>query len=127
MKVKVTNSGPCPRGVWALGFIKVVGVGASRELTLSEDDVEQIQKIDALSVEVIEGPATDEKADLFAKLKALGIEAGKNSSVKTLQDRLAEAEAKAKADAIAKLKEKGVEVGDDVALEELQAELAKHQ
>ncbi|AJQ46431.1 MULTISPECIES: hypothetical protein [Pseudomonas] len=66
-----------------------------------------------------------DKEVLFAKLKALGIEAGKNSSLKTLQERLIEAEAKAKEEAIAKLKEKGIDVGDDVTLEELQAELAK--
>lgn len=73
-------------------------------------------------------PAGDvDKGDLLAKLKALGIEAGKNSSLKTLQERLVEAEAKAKEEAIAKLKEKGIEVGDDVTLEELQAELAKYQ
>jgi len=68
----------------------------------------------------------EDKDELLAKLKALGIEAGKNSSVKTLQEKLAEAEAKAKEDIIAKLTEKGVAVGEDVTLEELQAELAKH-
>lgn len=78
---------------------------------------------------VVEGGETVElsKEELFAKLKALGIEAGKNSSQKTLQERLVEAEAKAKEEAIAKLKEKGIEVGDDVTLEELRSELAKQQ
>lgn len=61
MKVKVTNNGTCPRGVWALGVVKVVGIGASRELDLSDDDVEQLKKIDALSVEEIEAPAADKK------------------------------------------------------------------
>lgn len=77
---------------------------------------------------VVEGGEAVElsKEELFAKLKALGVEAGKNSSLKTLQERLVEAEAKAKEEAIAKLKEKGIDVGDDVTLEELQAELAKH-
>lgn len=77
---------------------------------------------------VIEGGEAVElsKDELFAKLKALGIEAGKNSSLKTLQERLAEAEDKAKADIIAQLTEKGVVVGEDATLEELQAELAKH-
>lgn len=78
---------------------------------------------------VVEGgePVELSREELFAKLKALGVEAGKNSSVKTLQEKLAEAEAKAKEDIIAKLAEKGVIVGDDVTLEELQAELAKLQ
>lgn len=68
-----------------------------------------------------------DKDDLLAKLKALGIDAGKNSGIESLQKRLAEAEAKAKEEAIAKLAEKGIQVGDDVTLEELQAELAKHE
>ncbi len=69
----------------------------------------------------------EDKDELLAKLKALGIDAGKNSGIESLQKRLAEAEAKAKEEAIAKLAEKGVVVGDDVTLEELQAELAKHE
>lgn len=78
---------------------------------------------------VVEGgePVELSKEELFAKLKALGIEAGKNSSLKSLQERLVEAEEKAKVDIIAKLTEKGVAVGEGVTLEELQAELAKHQ
>lgn len=77
---------------------------------------------------VVEGgePVELSKEELFAKLKALGVDAGKNSSVKTLQEKLAETEEKAKADIIAKLTEKGVAVGEGVTLEELQAELAKH-
>lgn len=77
---------------------------------------------------VVEGgePVELSKEELFAKLKALGIEAGKNSSLKSLQERLVEAEEKAKVDIIAKLTEKGVAVGEGVTLEELQAELAKH-
>lgn len=78
---------------------------------------------------VVEGGETVElsKEELFAKLKALGIDSGKNSGIESLQKRLAEAEAKAKEEAIAKLAEKGIQVGDDVTLEELQAELAKHE
>lgn len=77
---------------------------------------------------VVEGgePVELSKEELFAKLKALGIEAGKNSSLKSLQERLVEAEEKAKADIIAQLTEKGVAVGEDATLEELQAELTKH-
>lgn len=77
---------------------------------------------------VVEGgePVELSREELFAKLKEMGIEAGKNSSLKSLQERLAEAEEKAKADIIAKLTEKGVAVGEGVTLEELQAELAKH-
>lgn len=127
MKVIVINSGPCPRGIWALGVIKVVSIGAKRELSMTQGELDEAKKIEALSFELLEGAPADEKADLIAKLKALGIDVGGNARLETLQKRLAEAEAKAKADAIAKLKEKGVEVGDDVTLEELRAELAKHQ
>ncbi|WP_144938368.1 hypothetical protein [Pseudomonas alabamensis] len=126
MKVIVTNGGPCPRGIWALGVIKVVGTGAKRELALTQDELDEAKKIEALSFEVLEGAPADDKADLIAKLKALGIDVGGNAKVETLQKRLSEAEGKAKADAIAKLKDKGIQVGDDVTLEELQAELAKH-
>lgn len=68
-----------------------------------------------------------DKDELLAKLKALGVDAGKNSGIESLQKRLAEAEEKVKADIIAKLTEKGVAVGEGVTLEELQAELAKHE
>lgn len=85
MKVKVTNSGLCPRGIWALGAIKLIGIGASRELTLTEGDLEQAKKVEALSFEVVEASAADEKADLLAKLKALGIDASSNSKVETLR------------------------------------------
>lgn len=61
MKVKVTNNGTCPRGVWAFGAVKTIGVGASRELELSDGDVEQLKKIDVLSVEQFEAPAADKK------------------------------------------------------------------
>jgi len=78
--------------------------------------------------EASKAPSGDvDKDELIAKLKALGIDAGKNSGIESLQKRLTEAEAKAKEEAIAKLAEKGIQVGDDVTLEELQAELAKHE
>lgn len=133
MKVKVTNSGLCPRGIWALGAIKLIGIGASRELTLTEEDLEQAKKVEALSFEVVEAPAADEKADLLAKLKALGIDAAGNSKVETLRKKLEEAEAaKASADAdaalklevIAELKGLNVEVDEAASLADLQAALA---
>ncbi|AZC19547.1 hypothetical protein [Pseudomonas sp. CMR5c] len=73
------------------------------------------------------GDAAEERQALLAQLKTLGVTAGANSKLETLQSKLAEAQADAKAEAIAKLKEKGIEVGEDVTLEELQAELAKQQ
>ena len=136
MKVKITNNGLCPRGVWALGVIKMVGIGASRELTLTDAELEEARKIEALTFEEIEGSGGDEKADLLAKLKALGINANANSKPDTLRAKLEEAEAaKAAADVelaerqgvIAALTEKGVEFDEKDSLEELKAKLAAAQ
>lgn len=125
MKVKVTNSGLCPRGIWALGAIKLIGIGASRELTLTEEDLEQAKKVEALSFEVVEAPAADEKADLLAKLKALGIDAAGNSKVETLRKKLEEAEAAAeKQKVMDELTALNVEFDKEANLEALQAALA---
>ena len=127
MKVKVTNGGLCPRGIWALGAIKLIGIGASRELTLTEVELEQAKKIDVLSFETVEAPAGDEKAELLAKLKALGIDAAGNSKVETLRKKLEEAEAAAAAEkqkVIDELKALNVEFDAEANLEALQAALA---
>ncbi|WP_286776173.1 MULTISPECIES: hypothetical protein [unclassified Pseudomonas] len=126
--MKVTNNSKAPQGVHTGAGVVFLTPGESREVELTEQGHKLASRLDFLRVSgAAPKPAEGEegKEALFAKLKALGIEAGKNSSLKSLQERLTEAEAKAKAEAIATLKEKGVEVGDDVTLEELQAELAK--
>ncbi|MFF3704699.1 hypothetical protein [Pseudomonas qingdaonensis] len=126
--MKVTNNSKAPQGVHTATGVVFVGPGESREVDLTEQGHKLASRLDFLKVSGAAPKADDgDKEALLAKLKALGVEAGKNSSLKTLQERLVEAEAKAKEDAIAKLKEKGIEVGDDVTLEELRAELAKHQ
>ncbi len=125
--MKVTNSSKAPQGVHTATGVVFVAPGESRDVELTEAGHKLASRLDFLKVSGAAPKADDgDKEALFAKLKALGVEAGKNSSVKTLQEKLVEAEAKAKEDIIAKLTEKGVVVGDDVALEELQAELAKH-
>ena len=125
MKVKVTNSGTCPRGLWSMGAIKMIGIGASRELTLTEAELEQAKKIDALSFEAVEAPSGDEKAELLAKLKALGIDAAGNSKVETLRKKLEEAEAAAeKQKVVDELKALNVEFDAEANLEALQAALA---
>ena len=125
MKVKVTNSGLCPRGVWALGAIKLIGIGVSRELSLTEAELDQIKSTDGLSYEVVEAPAGDEKADLISKLKALGIDAAGNSKVETLQKKLGEALAAAeKQKVIDELTALNVEFDKEANLEALQAALA---
>ncbi|RXT72253.1 hypothetical protein B1F77_26920 [Pseudomonas syringae] len=123
--MKVTNSGTAPWGVYLGGTIKMIKPGASRELALEGDDLVQARKIDALSFEEVVKPESDEKAELLAKLKALGIEAGKNSGIETLQKRLAEAEAAAeKQKVIDELTELKVEFDKEANLEALQAALA---
>ena len=125
MKVKVTNSGTCPRGLWSMGAIKMIGIGASRELTLTEAELEQAKKIDVLSFEPVEAPSGDEKAELLAKLKALGIDAAGNSKVETLRKKLEEAEAAAeKQKVIDELKALNIEFDAEANLEALQAALA---
>ena len=128
MKVKVTNSGTCPRGLWSMGAIKLIGIGASRELTLTEDELEQAKKIDVLSFEAVEAPAGDEKAELLAKLKALGIDAAGNSKVETLRKKLEDAEAAAeqtkKQEVIDELTTLNVQFDKEANLEALQAALA---
>lgn len=128
--MKVTNNSKAPQGVHTGVGVVFIRPGESRDVELSVDGHKQASRLSFLKL-VGAAPKAEggdsEKEALLAKLKALGVEAGKNSSVETLQKRLVEAEAKAKEDAIANLKEKGIEIGDDVTLEELQAELAKHQ
>ena len=125
MKVKVTNSGTCPRGLWSMGAIKMIGIGASRELTLTEAELEQAKTIDVLSFEAVEAPSGDEKSELLAKLKALGIDAAGNSKVETLRKKLEEAEAAAeKQKVIDELTALNVEFDKEANLEALQAALA---
>jgi hypothetical protein len=128
--MKVTNNSKAPQGVRTGAGVVFIRPGESRDVELSADGHKQASRLKFLSVAGAAPMAQggeSEKDALLAKLKALGIEAGKNSGLETLQRRLAEAEAKAKEDVTAQLKEKGIEVGDDVTLEELQAELARHQ
>ena len=125
MKVKITNSGTCPRGLWSMGAIKMIGIGASRELTLTEAELEQAKTIDVLSFEAVEAPSGDEKSELLAKLKALGIDAAGNSKVETLRKKLEEAEAAAeKQKVIDELTALNVEFDKEANLEALQAALA---
>lgn len=125
MKVKITNSGTCPRGLWSTGAIKMIGIGASRELTLTEAELEQAKTIDVLSFEAVEAPSGDEKSELLAKLKALGIDAAGNSKVETLRKKLEEAEAATeKQKVIDELKALNVEFDAEANLEALQAALA---
>jgi ribosomal protein L9 len=96
-------------------------------LTLTEAELEQAKKIDALSFEAVEAPSGDEKAELLAKLKALGIDAAGNSKVETLRKKLEEAEAAAAAEkqkVMDELKSLNLEFDAEANVEALQAALA---
>ncbi|RJX83489.1 hypothetical protein [Pseudomonas sp. LS-2] len=128
--MKVTNNSKALQGVHSATGVVFLQPGESKDVDLTEAGHKLASRLDFLKFSGAAPKSAEGESDkeaLLAKLKALGIEAGKNSSIDTLQKRLAEAQDKAKVELIAQLKEKGVEVGDDVTLEELQAELAKHQ
>ncbi|WP_341959191.1 hypothetical protein [Pseudomonas sp. RC10] len=133
MKVKVTNNGQCPRGVWSMGTIKLVAVGAFREVPMSDVELEHNRSIEALQIDELASAPTDEKQDLLTKLKALGIDAGANSRVDTLQKKLDEAlaakaaadtEAEQKSAVVAELKGLNVEFDESAPVADLQAKLA---
>ena len=126
--MKVTNNGTAPRGVYLGGTIKMILPSASRELALEGDDLVQARKITNLSFEEVVRPESDDKSELFAKLKALGIEAAGNSKVETLRKKLEDAEAAAeqakKQEVIDELNALNVEFDAEANLEALQAALA---
>lgn len=82
-----------------------------------------------LSVGAVKQEPTDEKDELIAKLKSLGIDANGNSKPETLRKKLEEAEAKAAADqkavVIAELKGLNADFDEKGSLEDLQDALAK--
>jgi hypothetical protein len=82
-----------------------------------------------LSVGAVKEEQTDEKDELIAKLKSLGIDANGNSKPETLRKKLEEAEEKATADqkavVIAELKGLNADFDEKGGLEDLQAALAK--
>ena len=82
---------------------------------------------------VDDSDAGDQRQELFAKLKALGIDAQANSKAETLQKKLdealaakaaAEAETTLKLEVITELKALNVEVDESASLADLQAALA---
>jgi len=130
--MKVTNNGTAPRGIRVDGIIKVLRPGESRDLALKGVELERAQGITALEIEAVVVSEADEKADLIARLKALGIDAAGNSKPETLRKKLDEAEAaKVAADAeaalklevISELKGLNVEVDEAASLADLQAAL----
>jgi soluble P-type ATPase len=133
--MKVTNNSKALQGVHTANGVVYVKPGESKELELTADGRQLASRHSFLKVSGdVPEASGDEKADLMAKLKALGINASANSKPETLRAKLEEAEAAkaaaeaeeaAKADLIAELKGLNAEVDEKASLEDLQAALAK--
>ena len=100
--------------------------GKTKEVDLTSEGHKGASRLAFLSVEG-KAPAGDgdERTELFAKLKALGIDAAGNSKTETLQKKLDEALAAAeKQKVMDELTTLNVEFDKEASLEDLQAALA---
>jgi hypothetical protein len=124
--MKVTNNSKALQGVHTTAGVVYVLPGETQDLDLTPEGHKGASRLDFMSVEG-KAPAADgdEKVELLAKLKALGIDAAGNSKVETLRKKLEEAEAAAeKQKVIDELKALNVEFDAEANLEALQAALA---
>lgn len=124
--MKVTNKSKALQGVHSATGVVYVMPGQSLEVELTAEGHKGASRLKFLR---IEGDApeqkNDEKTELLAKLKALGVNAGANSGVESLRKKLEEAEAAAeKQKVIDELTELKVEFDKEANLEALQAALA---
>jgi len=127
--MKVTNNSKALQGVHTAMGVVFIAPGETKDVELTPEGHKGVSRLSFLSVEG-KAPAgdSDERAELFAKLKDLGIDAAGNSKTETLQKKLDEAlAAKEHADVIAQLTAKGVEFGEKDSLEDLKAKLAAAQ
>jgi hypothetical protein len=124
--MKVTNNSKAPQGVHSASGVVYVMPGQALEVDLTEDGHKGASRLKFLSIEGDAPEAKgDEKADLLAKLKALGIDASGNSKPETLRKKLEEAEAAAeKQKVMDDLTALNVEFDKEANLEALQAALA---
>ena len=132
--MKVTNNSKALQGVHSATGVIYLLPGETKDVDLTAAGHKGASRLSFLKVEG-KAPAegSDERDDLFAKLKALGIDAAASSKTETLRKKLEEAEAaKTAADAeaalklevIAELKGLNVEVDEAASLADLQAALA---
>lgn len=126
--MKVTNNSKALQGVHTTAGVVYVLPGETQDLDLTPEGHKGASRLAFLSVDG-KAPAADgdEKAELLAKLKALGIDAAGNSKVETLRKKLEDAEAAAVAEkqkVIDELKALNVEFDAEANLEALQAALA---
>lgn len=124
--MKVTNNSKALQGVHTTGGVIYILPGETKEVDLTAEGHKGASRLSFLGVEG-KAPAGDgdERNELFAKLKALGIDAAGNSKVETLQKKLDEALAAAeKQKVIDELTALNVEFDKEANLEALQAALA---
>ena len=124
--MKVTNSSKALQGVHTTDGVVYILPGETKEVDLTSEGHKGASRLTFLSVE---GKAPtgdgDERTELFAKLKALGIDAAGNSKTETLQKKLDEALAAAeKQKVIDELTALNAEFDKEANLEALQAALA---
>ncbi|CAN2968207.1 conserved hypothetical protein [Pseudomonas sp. PM2] len=124
--MKVTNNSKALQGVHTTDGVVYVLPGETKEVDLTPEGHKGASRLAFLSVEG-KAPAGDgdERTELFAKLKALGIDAAGNSKTETLQKRLDEALAAAeKQKVVDELTALNVEFSKEASLEALLAALA---
>ena len=127
--MKVTNNSKALQGVHTTDGVVYVLPGETKEVDLTPEGHKGASRLAFLSVEG-KAPAGDgdERTELFAKLKALGIDAAGNSKTETLQKKLDEALAAAeKQKVMDELTTLNVEFDKEASLEDLQAALAAAQ
>ena len=124
--MKVTNNSKALQGVHTTDGVVYILPGKTKEVDLTPEGHKGASRLAFLSVEG-KAPAGDgdERTELFAKLKALGIDAAGNSKTETLQKKLDEALASAeKQKVMDELTALNVEFDKEANLEALQAALA---
>ncbi|OJT30238.1 hypothetical protein BOP96_12365 [Pseudomonas sp. FSL W5-0203] len=124
--MKVTNNSKALQGVHTTDGVVYVLPGETKEVDLTPEGHKGASRLAFLSVEG-KAPAGDgdERTELFAKLKVLGIDAAGNSRTETLQKKLDEALAAAeKQKVIDELTALNVEFDKEANLEALLAALA---
>ncbi|KWV69671.1 hypothetical protein [Pseudomonas fluorescens] len=123
--MKVTNNSKALQGVHTTDGVVYILPGKTKEVDLTSEGHKGASRLAFLSVEG-KAPAGDgdERTELFAKLKALGIDAAGNSKTETLQKKLDEALAAAeKQKVVDELTAMNVEFDKEANLEALQAAL----
>ncbi|NMX65694.1 hypothetical protein [Pseudomonas sp. WS 5079] len=124
--MKVTNSSKALQGVHTTDGVVYILPGETKEVDLTSEGHKGASRLTFLSLDG-KAPAGDgdERTELFAKLKALGIDAAGNSKTETLQKKLDEALAAAeKQKVIDELTALNIEFDKEANLEALQAALA---